>query len=143
MKKTTAIIFVILILLGMTCHVYAIEETTPEQGLVIEEYLNTKKAEVLLSINSAGTATVKITCVGLSGTTHISSTTYLERWNGTGWTRVSFNGMSQISDGVSGSYLTRTYTTTVGSGQYRAITTFTVTKGVDEIITITSNYVTH
>lgn len=39
--------------------------------------------------------------------------------------------------------LSRTYTTTVGSGKYRAATVFTVTKGSDEIVTVRSNTVTH
>ena len=143
MKKVTALILAIFMVFNFTCMVFA-EEEPPIQGEDVEEYVNTQKAETTLSINSTGTATVKIACTGLPGTSHISSVTYLEKRSGSSWSRVSFNGMSQIEDGVSASCLSRTYTTTVGSGTYRATAIFTVTRGgVDETVTVYSNTVIH
>lgn len=144
MKKVTAMILAILLAFHFTLTVFADGEAPPDQGEDIEEYVNAKHADVSLLINSSGTATVSINCQGYSGTTHISSTTYLEKWTGTGWSRVSFNGMSQIDDGASASYLNKTYTTTVGSGTYRATASFTVTRGgVNETVTVNSSNVTH
>ena len=144
MKKFTAMILAVLMAFNFTLMVFAEEEEPPIQGEDIEEYVNTKSAGATLSINTSGTVTVDIACYGFSGTTHISSTTYLEKQSGSSWVRVSFNGMSQINDGASASYLSRTYTTTVGSGTYRATAIFTVTRGgVDETVTVYSNTVTH
>ena len=76
--------------------------------------------------------------------THISSNTYLEKWNGSTWVRVSINGASEIHDGTSSSHLSTSYSTTVGTGRYRATTTFTVTRnGTNETATVYSNIVTH
>ena len=144
MKRIMAIILALLMTISLIFVTSAEEEEPPVQGEDIEEYVNTKRAETLLSINSSGTATIIIECVGLSGTTHISSVTYLEKRIGSSWSRVSFNGMSQIEDGVSASILSKTYTTTVGSGQYRATAIFTVTRnGTDETVTVYSNIVYH
>ncbi|MBQ6160382.1 MAG: hypothetical protein IJK24_05520 [Oscillospiraceae bacterium] len=142
MKKVTAIILALILVINITCITYA-EEELPVQEEIIEDYVNTRKVDVILSINAAGTATVSISCIGYTGTTHISASTYLERWTGSAWTRVSINGTSQIDDDVYGSYLAKTYTTTVASGTYRATSVFTVTRGTDETITVRSNQATH
>lgn len=143
MKKITALFLAAMLLLNVTVITCSAEEETPEVGEIIEEYINTRSASASLSINSSGTATIYISCVGLSGTTHISSVTYLEKWTGSGWGRICINGACEICDGVSASCLSRTYTTTVGSGQYRATAVFTVTNGSNETITVRSNIVTH
>lgn len=143
MKKITALFLAAFLLLNFTVIICSAEEEAPETGEIIEEYTNTRSVSALLSINSSGTTTIHISCVGLSGTTHISSVTYLEKWNGSAWVRVSINGASQVSDGASASLLSRTYTTTVGSGQYRATAVFTVTNGSNETVTVRSNTATH
>lgn len=144
MKKLLALILASILLLSLPLAAFA-EEESPAEGEIIEEYVNIKKAGVSLTIASNGNTSIIIYCQGIIGTTHISSTTYLEKQNSYGtWDRVSINGASQISDGVSGSYLSRTYTTTVGTGTYRATSVFTVTRGgVDETITVYSNIVYH
>ena len=143
MKKLITYVLVVLLICSLVLPAYADEEEPPVQGEEIEEYVNIRTATIYLNIATNGTTTVNITCVGLTGTTHISSRTYLEKWNGSSWSRVSFNGASEIVDGVSAISMTRTYTTTVGSGQYRATTIFTVTRGTDETITVYSSTVTH
>lgn len=143
MKRIIVLITVVLFLVSFAFTTYADVEEPPVLEEDIEEYVNIRTASVTLSIDNSGTAAITIKCVGFSGTTHISSRTYLERWNGSSWSRVSFNGASEIVDGVSASSMTRTYTTTVGSGQYRATTIFTVTRGTDETITVYSSTVTH
>lgn len=143
MKKLTALFLAALLLLNFAVVICSAEEEAPETEEIIEEYTNTRSASVSLSISTSGTATIHISCVGLSGTTHISSVTYLEKWNGSAWARVSINGASQISDGADAGFLSRTYTTTVGSGKYRATAVFTVTNGTDETVTVRSNTVTH
>lgn len=142
MKKTIALALVAFMVFNLAFSAFA-EEEAPIVNEVIEEYVNTSSATVKLTISSSGTATIKIMCVGLPGTTHISSRTYLERWNGSSWSRVSINGASEIIDGISASSMLKTYTTTVGTGQYRATCIFTVTRGTDETITIRSTTVTH
>ena len=107
MKKVTALILAILMVFNFTGMAFA-EEEPPIQGEDIEEYVNTSSAKAVLSINSSGTVTVEINCYGIYGTTHISSTTYLEKRSGSSWSRVSFNGMSQIEDGASASSLSGT-----------------------------------
>ena len=143
LRKTIVIFIIVCLVCSLSLPIHADEEEPALLVDEIEEYSNASTAQVLLSISNNGTTTVKITCLGYSGTTHISSRTYLERWNGSSWSRVSFNGASEITDGVSGSVLIRTYSTTVGSGQYRATSIFTVTLGTDETITVRSTTVTH
>lgn len=143
MKKLLAVLLSIITALSLVGLCYAEEEAPPPPGEIIEEYVNTYKAIATLSITSSGTASIYVECQGFSGTTHISAKTYLERWTGSGWARVTINGASQIEDGTSGSYFAHTYTTTVGSGTYRATAVFTVTRGTDETVTARSNQVTH
>lgn len=143
MKKILAILLSIILALSLVGFCFAEEEGPPASEEIIEEYVNTASATIVLSISSSGSAQISIDCNGKTGTTHISSKTYLERWTGSGWTRVSINGASQIVDGVSGAVLSKTYTTTVGSGIYRATVIFTVTRGTDETVTARSNQVTH
>lgn len=142
MKKMIALVLVAFLVCNLAFSTFA-EEEAPIMDEVIEEYINTSSATVNLTISSSGTATIIIMCVGLPGTTHISSRTYLERKNGSSWSRVSINGASEIVDGVSASSMLRTYTTTVGTGQYRATCVFTVTRGTDETVTVRSTTVTH
>ena len=142
MKKIIAISVVVLALLILPFSVFADEEYPVSE--IIEEYVNVSSVNCFLSISSSGNTSISIDCSGKAGTTHISSTTYLEKKSGTSWTRVSINGASQIEDGASASYLSKTYNTTVGSGIYRATVTFTVTRnGVDETVTVYSNIVYH
>ena len=142
MKKITALLLAAFLLLNFTQVICSAEET-PETGEIIEEYANIRSVSVSLSISTSGTATIEIMCLGLSGTTHISSDTYLQKWNGSTWVRVNINGATKISEEVDAAFLSRTYTTTVGSGKYRVATVFTVTRGSDEIVTVRSNPVTH
>lgn len=143
MKKITALVLTIFLLFNFALMAHATEEDTLVMEEIIEDYTNTSSVLVSLSISSSGTATIGITCIGMSGTTHISSTTYLEKWSGTSWVRVSINGANQINDGANGGYLLKTYTTTVGSGKFRATAVFTVTNGSNETVTIRSNTATH
>lgn len=143
MKKITALLLTAILLLNFTQMICFAEEEPPETGVLIEEYVNIRSVSVSLSINSSGTATIDIMCIGFSGTTHISSNTYLQKWNGSTWVRVNINGATKISEEVDAAFLSRTYTTTVGSGKYRVATVFTVTRGSDEIVTVRSSPVTH
>ena len=143
MKRILTLVLSLLLLLNLILLPCSAEEEAPVMEEIIEEYTNTQSAFATLSINSSGSVTIRIDCIGKSGTTHISSRTYLEKWTGSSWCRVCINGASEICDGVSGSSLSKTYTTTVGSGTYRVTAIFTVTKGTDETITVYSNIVTH
>lgn len=143
MKKITALLLAAILLLNFTQMICFAVEETPETGEIIEEYTNIHSVSVSLSISTSGTATIDIMCLGLSGTTHIASDTYLQKWNGSTWVRVNINGATKISEEVDAAFLSRTYTTTVGSGKYRVATLFTVTRGSDETVIVRSNSVTH
>ncbi len=142
MRKLIALIFVAMLLSSLAFSAFA-EEETPVLDDIVNEYVNTSSATVKLTISNSGTATITIKCVGVNGTTHISSTTCLEKWNGSAWVKVPINGSILLTESVDASSLLRTYTTTVGTGQYRATAVFTVTRGTDETITVRSNTVTH
>lgn len=143
MKKLIAIILSMSLALSLVGFCFAEGEEPPVTEEIIEEYSNILGASTSLTISSSGTASITVECLGYSGTTHITTKTYLERWTGSGWSRVSINGASQIEDGTSGSSFSHVYTTTVGSGTYRATAVFTVTRGTVETVTIRSNQVTH
>ena len=143
MKKLTAVLLALLLTFSLASGACA-EAEPPAPDEVIEEYTNMLCAGCIMDITSSGTASVCIECYGKAGTTHISSRLYLERWTGSNWVRVSFNGMSEICDGASADYLIKVHSTTVGSGIYRATVIYTVTRnGTDEVVTMYSNLVTH
>ena len=139
MKKLLALFLALSLLICSVPFVSALDEQTPAPTEPIDEYQNVSMAHVYLSIASDGTATIDIECYGYSGTSHISSTTYLERRNGSFWTRVKIDGAYQVTAEANASFLVDTYDTTVDHGSYRATAVFTVTRGgVDETVTLHS-----
>lgn len=143
MKKALSILLAMLLLFCSAQVTYAEELNNPEPEIPPEEYSNALSVSAGLTISSSGTATLRVTCIGKPGTTHISVRTYIEKWTGSGWSRVTINGASEIEDGVSASALSKVYSTTVGSGTYRVTSIFTVTLSTNEVITVYSNSVTH
>lgn len=144
MKKVFALLFSVLLLLALCSVCFAEELEPPVPGDLPDEYVHTSNADSSLAISSSGNTSISIECFGKSGTTHISSVTYLEKWDGSSWGRIVINGASEIHDGTSNSYFSTSYSTTVGSGRYRATVVFTVTRnGTDETVTVYSNIVNH
>lgn len=95
-------------------------------------------AEVTMAINDSGLATIKSCCTAIPGTTWIRAQTYLEKKvNGT-WKRVDI--LSTDDQWVT-SINTRVFSVTkthqlTSRGDYRAVTTFTVTAGSSESVTV-------
>lgn len=120
----------------MVVPVYAVTDDEP----TVPYYINAASANVNLVIDDSGLATIKSTCRGISGTTSIHATTYLEKKvNGT-WSRVD---IPEANDQWINSTSSRIFSTTnthqlTATGNYRAVTVFVVTAGSAETITVTS-----
>lgn len=111
---------------------------TTENDAITSCHTNITMAEVILAINDSGLATINSYCTGIPGTTWIRAQTYLEKKvNGT-WKRVDI--MSTDDQWVT-SINTRVFSVTkthqlTSRGDYRAVTTFTVTAGSSESVTV-------
>ena len=129
MKKTIAIIITVLSvvsILGITA--IAVEP----------RWNNTNAANVSLSINSNGKATVAFNCTGITGkTTGITAETKLERKWGILWLDVDG---AEWTDTTTNIYLSTSHTFQLSkTGTYRATTKFTVsgTGGANDSIKVT------
>ena len=144
MKKTIAILLAILILFTMSQAAFAAETDPIPEDELIEEYQNADAATVSITISSSGAATISVYCRGKAGTTKITATAYLERKNGSKWVRESINGASSVSFSSTSTTLSGSASCTVGSGTYRAVATFKITRsGSTETITVYSGNVSH
>lgn len=101
-------------------------------------YANITVAEVTMAINDSGLATIDSYCSGIPGTTWIRAQTYLEKKVNGVWTRVDIlstddQWVTSINKRVFS--VTKTHQLT-SRGTYRAVTTFTVTAGSSETVTV-------
>lgn len=144
MKKVFALLLSVLLLLSLCSVCFAVEVEPPVPGDLPDDFVHIQSASSTLTISSNGNTSINISCKGNPGTTHISSNTYLEKWSDSSWGRIVINGASEIHDGTSSNYLNTSYSTTVGTGIYRATVVFTVTRnGTNETVTVYSNIVNH
>lgn len=132
MKKAISIVLVVLSIVS----IFGITAAAVEP-----RWNNTATANVSLSINSSGKATVAFNCTGKTGkTTGITAETKLERKWGIFWLDVDG---AEWTDTTTNIYLSTSHTFQLNkTGTYRATTKFTVsgTGGSDDSITVTSEY---
>lgn len=137
MKRVFSFFLVFGLVFGMCVHAAAhnTEDISPY-------YTNVSSASVGVEIDESGLITVKPQCVGVSGTTSIAATTYLEIKTGTLWTRIS-NGQpdSQWVGSTALRVFSQTYEFQLqASGTYRATTVFVVIRnGNSETIIVHSD----
>lgn len=132
MKKITALILVVTLMVSMCIPVSAAENS------IQPYYINTNQASVVMAISDSGEADISIFCSGNSRVTKIQVTTYIEKQVGSSWVRVS-NGQTnnQWSATAYTTYLVKDYSCQLSStGKYRAVAEFTVTGTVAETFTL-------
>lgn len=130
MKKLTALILSLILLLTATTPAFAAQAETT----VSPRYINTSQAGVSLAITEDGLAVWTIACFGKSGCTSIDAVTYLERKMGTVWMRMSVDHpIKEHYYSVTGQELYTTYQLQLNfAGEYRAVVEFTVHGTVED-----------
>ena len=106
---------------------------------ITPQYVNARQAEVYLSINSSGGATVTVTLCGNTGLKKASVTIYLEKKVHGVWVRVNISAANDewVYSTTSRSF-SKPYSASLSSkGQYRAVAKFTLTASTVEYITDT------
>lgn len=104
MKKITALILVVTLMVSMCIPVSAAENS------IQPYYINTNQASVVMAISDSGEADISVFCSGNSRVTKIQVTTYIEKQVGSSWVRVS-NGQTnnQWSATAYTTYLVKDY----------------------------------
>lgn len=142
MKRMISILLAFILLLTMFVTVSAAEVAPGPGDPLVPEYTYISNVSATLTA-SGSTLTVKLYCKGVVGTTSISATFYLQRWNGSSWVSAPFGSASAVSATASGREMNRTFTATVSSGTYRIKAVFKVyCNGSSETATVYSNTVT-
>lgn len=136
MKKIFALTISLVLLVSMLATPLSVRanEITPR-------YINTSQARVLLTIDASGLATISVRCYANNGTTSIQTVTFLEKKVGSTWVRVDIDETDN-----EWTYTTR-YLSVIKSykhqldstGEYRAVTYFTVAASVTENFTLISS----
>lgn len=135
MKKTLSVFLVLTLCFSvLSSPAFAIEKS----NVIMPRYTNITVAEVTMAINNSGLATIRSSCTGIPGTTWIRAQTYLEKKVNGVWTRVDIistddQWVTTINTRVFS--VTKTHQLT-SRGEYRAVTTFTVTAGTSEKTTV-------
>lgn len=130
MKKLTALILSLILLLTATTPAFAAQTETT----VTPRYINTSQAGVTFAILEGGVAEWTIACFGESSCTSIDAVTYVERKMGTVWMRMSVDHpIKEYYYSVTGAELVNTYQLQLNfAGEYRAVVEFTVHGTVED-----------
>jgi hypothetical protein len=130
MKKLTALILSLILLLSATTPAFAAQTETA----VSPRYVNTSQGGVSLVITEDGLAEWTIICLGKSNCTGIDAVTYLERKMGTVWMRMSVDHpIKEYYYSVTGTELANTYQMQLNfTGEYRAVVEYTVHGTVED-----------
>lgn len=130
MKKTIAIILVLVTMLSITFPVSAAEA----------RYVAANITTCTLSINASGKATILVRVSGDDTLTKSVAVTYIEKLVGSTWTRVDIGTTNDTWSYTSTSASSaKTYSVQLsGTGSYRAVTVFTLTGSSTETVTKTA-----
>lgn len=135
MKKilSCALCLVILVLLPLNVFASASVPIAPY-------YTNAEILTVNLGISGSGNATVTISCVGKSTVKSVYVATYLEKKVNGAWTRVDITSPNDVwSYSTTSRNFTKQYSAQLsGSGDYRAVATFTLTATTRETVSVYS-----
>lgn len=119
---------------------FAMPAFAEQSEVTMPYYTNATTVSTELQISNTGVATVNVYCVGKVGTTSINVTYYLEKQNGSSWSRVDIGTTNdQWTHTVSTRVLSQTKTAQLySSGTYRVTAVFKVTiSSLTETITAT------
>lgn len=130
MKKVIAVILVLITMLSIAFPASAAEA----------RYADAQTAICSLAISSSGKATIVVRITGYSSLTKSVAVTYIEKKVGSTWTRVDIGTTDDTWQYTSTSAnVAKTYSAQLSSiGEYRAVTTFTLTGSTVETVTKTS-----
>lgn len=135
MKKILSCLLVLVIVLTLLQRVSAAQPDT-----VTPCYTNAKSLSVYLMIDSFGSAQVTISCTANANVTQVYVATYLEKKVSGAWTRVDIPSPNDVwSYSTTSRKFTKQYSAQLsGSGDYRAVATFTLTATTRETVSVYS-----
>ena len=127
MKKIISVILILVTLFTLACPAYAAEARLVDSNL----------GTVTFTISSSGSATIVVRLSGSSTLSSASMHTYIEKKVANIWTRVSVNSSySGWEYTTTSTSVTKTYSAQLSStGEYRAVTVFTLTGTTVEEVT--------
>lgn len=136
MKKIFCLLLTLVTLFALSVPAFAAQPET-----AVPYYTNATRATATLSISNSGTATIGLLCIGKSGTRSIVATYYLEKKNGSSWSRVDIDEPNdQWVDSSSSSTFNKTRTIQLQStGEYRLSVNYVVTISSSETIPLTAS----
>ena len=135
MKKILSCLLVLVIVLTLLQSVSAAQPDT-----VTPCYTNAKSLSAYLMIDSSGSAQVTISCTANANVTQVYVATYLEKKVNGAWTWVDIPSPNDVwSYSTTSRKFTKQYSAQLsGSGEYRAVATFTLTAATRETVSVYS-----
>lgn len=119
----TAVVLSVLIITANVSVVSADEETYPDNGIMLLNFVNIYNSSLTFYISDNGTATVMYTVSGYADSGKIVVKTYIERKIlGVFWSKVDLgDGKTEWTDSSTSTYTSKTHSVTVReNGTYRA-----------------------
>lgn len=105
MKKHISLFLAVLLMFSLALPVFAEETSGPEPEPDIPEYTYALTAYADLTIESNGDGTISLWCQGVSGTSSITATVYLQRRINGMFRNIYINGQDYLTRSASGSLL--------------------------------------
>ena len=105
MKKHISLFLAVLLMFSLALPVFAEETSGPEPEPDIPEYTYAISAYAYLTIESNGDGTISLWCQGVSGTSSITATVYLQRRINGMFRNIYINGQDYLTRSASGSLL--------------------------------------
>jgi hypothetical protein len=135
MKKATSILILFAMLLALVNPANAAAITEPQ---ISPRYTNAETVTTDISISTSGVASVVLNVSGYANLETISVTTYIEKYNYGMWVRVNIGTTNnEWTYSYKGQAMRKTYSYTLtSSGQYRAVSLFTLAGDTTETITV-------
>ena len=140
MKKHISLFLAVLLMFSLALPVFAEETSGPEPEPDIPEYTYAISAYAYLTIESNGDGTISLWCQGVSGTSSITATVYLQRRINGMFRNIYINGQDYLTRSASGSLLDTDIDFDAGYSDHRVKVVYHIVCGSgSETFTVYSN----
>lgn len=135
MKRATSILLLLAMILALVNPTNAAVITEPQ---ISPLYINAETVTTDISISSTGVAAIVLNVSGYANVERISVTTYIEKYNYGMWVRVNIGTTNnEWTYTYNGQAMRKMYSYKLSSsGQYRAVSLFTLTGDTTETLTV-------
>lgn len=140
MKKRISLLLAVLLMFSLALPCFAEETSGPEPEPDIPEYTYAISAYAYLTIESNGDGTISLWCQGVSGTSSITATVYLQRRINGMFRNIYINGQDYLTRSASGSLLATDIDFDAGYSDHRVKVVYHIVCGSgSETFTVYSN----